>query len=627
MNYLAVEKLSKNFPEHQLFDDLTFGLDRGDKVALIANNGAGKSTLIRILLGTDVPDSGTVKFKDGIRVGILEQDPTFNPTLTVNQLIDEVHAEVKEAIQHYEKVLEKQSAQSTPEDLEALEKATSKMDLLHAWDYDRALKIYLSRFGIHDREAIVGDLSGGQRKRLALAITLSNNPDFLILDEPTNHLDIEMIEWLEKYLDQSNLTLFMVTHDRYFLDTVCNQILELHNGNLYRHKGNYAYFLEKRAEREAVFDREIEKANSMLKRELEWMRRMPQARTTKAKSRIDAFYALEDKACNKRIDPKLTLDVKVTRIGGKILEMKQVSKSYGDLNILKKFTYTFKKGDRVGIVGKNGVGKSTFLNLLTGSEEPDSGKINRGETVVFGYYTQKGIQVASEKRVIDVVKDIAEYLTLSNGVKLSASQFLEHFMFPPETQYKPVHKLSGGEQRRLYLLTVLIKNPNFLILDEPTNDLDLLTLNKLEAFLMNYSGCLILVSHDRYFMDKLVDHLFIFEGDGQIKDYNSTYTEYRLQQADTNVEEKPASKVSTPVKPVQNQSTERRYTNKEKNEFRKLEREIEQLEKDVKQLESSLNEAGISMEKINEISQTIGQHMQEIEEKTERWMELSELFE
>lgn len=628
MNYLAVEKLSKNFPEHQLFDDLTFGLDRGDKVALIANNGAGKSTLIRILSGTDVPDSGTVKFKDGIRVGILEQDPTFNPTLTVNQLIDEVHAEVKEVIRHYERVLEKQSTQSTSEDLEALEKATSQMDLLQAWDYDRALKIYLSRFGIHDREAIVGDLSGGQRKRLALAITLSNNPDFLILDEPTNHLDIEMIEWLEKYLDQSNLTLFMVTHDRYFLDTVCNQILELHNGKLYRHKGNYAYFLEKRAEREAVFDREIEKANSMLKRELEWMRRMPQARTTKAKSRIDAFYALEDKASNKRIDPKLTLDVKVTRMGGKILEMKQVSKSYGDLNILKKFTYTFKKGDRVGIVGKNGVGKSTFLNLITGSEQQDSGKINLGETVVFGYYTQKGIQVASEKRVIDVVKDIAEYLTLSNGVKLSASQFLEHFMFPPETQYKPVEKLSGGEQRRLYLLTVLIKNPNFLILDEPTNDLDLLTLNKLEAFLMNYSGCLILVSHDRYFMDKLVDHLFIFEGDGQIKDYNSTYSEYRLQKTDADEDDRPATKVVvSPEKPPPNQSAQRRYSNKEKNEFRKLEREIEQLENDVKKLESSLNEAGLPMEKINEISQTIGKYMQEIEEKTERWMELSELFE
>ncbi|MCB0669820.1 MAG: ABC-F family ATP-binding cassette domain-containing protein [Saprospiraceae bacterium] len=528
MIYLSVEKLSKNFPEQPLFSELTFGIYKGEKIGLIANNGSGKSTLIRILAGLEEPDRGKIHLTEGLTLGVLEQEPEFPEGLTVSQVIEEAHTGIRSLIAEYNELLHQHD--NSIESNQRLAALSAQMEVHNAWDYDRDLKSFLTRFEINDLDQIAASLSGGQRKRIALAITLSAHPDLIILDEPTNHLDIEMIEWLENYLDSSSITLLMVTHDRYFLDKVCNQILELHNGKLYRHQGNYAYFLEKKAERELIFDREVDKAKSLLKGELEWMRRTPQARTTKAKARIDAFYNLEEKASNRQTDPNLNLSVKMNRIGGKIMELKSVSKSFDGNVLLKNFTYTFRKGDRVGIVGPNGSGKTTFLNLLTDQLNPDSGKINRGETVVFGYYTQSGIQYKEEERIIDFIKGFAEYITLSNGVKLSASQFLQHFMFPPEMQYKPISKLSGGEKRRLYLMTVLIRNPNFLILDEPTNDLDLLTLNKLEEFLESYAGCLVLVSHDRYFMDKLVDHLFIFEGNGSIKDYNSTYTEYRLTQ-------------------------------------------------------------------------------------------------
>lgn len=615
MIYLSVEKLSKNYPEQPLFSDLTFGIYKGEKIGLIANNGSGKSSLIRILAGRDEPDSGRIHLADGLTLAVLEQEPDFPEDQTIRQVLEYAHRDIRKLIADYHELINDHD--NSTEATTKLADLSARMEVHNAWDYDRDLQAFLTKFGIDDLDQEASALSGGQKKRVALALTLSAHPDLIILDEPTNHLDIEMIEWLESYLASSNVTLLMVTHDRYFLDKVCNHILELHNGKLYKHQGNYAYFLEKKAEREVIFDREVEKAKSMLKGELEWMRRTPQARTTKAKSRIDSFYSLEEKVSNRQVNPTLNLSVKMNRIGGKILEIKNVSKGYGETTLIKNFTYTFRKGDRVGIVGPNGVGKSTFLNLLTGAIQPDAGQINRGETVIFGYYTQSGIEYKEEERIIDFIKGIAEFITLANGVKLSASQFLQHFMFPPEMQYKPISKLSGGEKRRLYLMTVLIKNPNFLILDEPTNDLDLLTLNKLEEFLDSYGGCLVLVSHDRYFMDKLVDHLFIFEGNGSIKDYNSTYTEYRLNLIKPNEEEKAV--YSEPEKT-------NRPSNKEKNELRKLEREIESLESKKQNLETNLSKDDLSLDQINSWSKEIGELVAEIDDKTARWMELAEKF-
>ena len=614
MIYLAVEKLSKSYPEQPLFEDLTFGIFKGEKIALIANNGAGKSSLIKILAGLEMPDAGNVHMQEGVSLGVLQQDPHFPDNHTIDQIIDNAHREIRLLISQYEESLSAQDGSS--EKAQELAEISTQMEVLNAWDYDRDLRAYLSRFKIDDLSQKACSLSGGQRKRIALAVTLSSRPDLIILDEPTNHLDIEMIEWLENHLATSNVTLLMVTHDRYFLDKVCNHILELHEGKLYKHKGNYAYFLEKRAERETIFDREIQKANSMLKNELEWMRRMPQARTTKAKSRISAFYNLEEKANSRAQQQTLSLAVKMQRVGGKIVELKNVKKAFGQTKLIERFSYNFKKGDRVGIVGPNGIGKSTLLNLIIGTVIPDSGHINIGQTVVFGYYTQSGIKLKEDKRIIDFIKDIAEFIPLANGTKLSASQFLQHFMFTPEMQYKPISKLSGGEKRRLHLLTVLIKNPNFLILDEPTNDLDLLTLNKLEEFLMSYNGCLILVSHDRYFMDKLVDHLFVFEGEGSIKDYNGTYTEYRLLKTE---ESKTANKATISVKQA-------KPNNKEKNELGKLEREIERLEQKKLELEHSLSQDGIDLQKVTEISKDVGDIVDLIQQKTDRWMELADKF-
>ena len=528
MNYLSVEKLAKNYGERTLFKDISFGLNRGDKVALIANNGTGKSTLLRILSGKDTADAGEYSFRDGVRVSFLEQEPVLNtnPDQTIEQFVKEASAEVLEIIRQYEEALVR-SEDGKADSMRELERTSAAMETRQAWDFDRRLEVMLGRFGIYELDQKVATLSGGQKKRLAIAIAILDQPDFLILDEPTNHLDIEMIEWLESHFMQANTTLLMVTHDRYFLDRVCNSIIEMNDGKLYRHAGNYAYFLEKRAQREEVYQTEIDKAGKLMKKELEWMRRQPKARTTKSKSRIDAFYDIKAKATSGKKQAELKLDVKMTRIGGKILELKKVYKSYGDQVILKGFDYTFKRGERIGILGKNGCGKSTLLNIITEREQADSGKINTGETIVYGYYNQAGLQLKEDKRVIEVLKDIAEVIQLADGSKLTASQFLLHFLFPPEMQYTFVSKLSGGERRRLHLLTVLIKNPNFLILDEPTNDLDLLTLQKLEEFLENFGGCLLIVSHDRYFLDKLVDHLFIFEGDGLIKDFWGPYSEYK----------------------------------------------------------------------------------------------------
>lgn len=618
MIYLSVEKLSKNFPDQPLFDDLTFGIFKGEKVALIANNGAGKSSLIKILAGTDEADSGVVVFKEGLRVGVLDQDPSFDPELTIQQAIDTALADVRNLISAYNAVLE--SNDGSEQSAELLARLSTQMEVRKAWDYDRTLKAYLTRFNIGDLGRKISQLSGGEKKRVALALTLSKHPEMVILDEPTNHLDITMIEWLEDYLSTTSITLLMVTHDRYFLDRVCNHILELHQGKMYKHKGKYAYFLEKRAERESIFQREIDKASSLLKGELEWMRKTPQARTTKAKSRINAFYSLEKKANSGSREQSLQFSIKMYRLGGKILELKHVSKSYTGRKIINSFTYTFKKGDRVGIVGPNGAGKSSLLNMMTGQLKPDSGKINIGDTVAFGYYTQSGITYKEDQRIIDFVKGIAEYIPLATGVKLSASQFLQHFMFTPDMQYKPISKLSGGERRRLHLLTVLIKNPNFLILDEPTNDLDILTLNKLEEFLLGFNGVLVLVSHDRYFMDKLVDHLFIFTEDGAIKDYNGTYTEYRLTEKARTQEV-----ASAEVKP-QEHLLKSKLRKQEKNELRKLEREIDKLETEKSELETKLGTGLSDIDEITSVSTRIGRIVELIEEKTARWMVLAENF-
>lgn len=623
MNYLSVENLGKNYGERILFESLTFGLSQGDKMALIANNGTGKSSLLKIIASEDIADEGSVTLRKGIRTGYLAQEPNFDNSLTIDELLKQSQTNTNQLIQEYEQALEDFSNDSVMNN-RMLEDLTTKMDNANAWDYERRIKQILSKFNINNLSQKVGALSGGQKKRLSLALLLLDEPELLLLDEPTNHLDVDMIEWLEKYLQQQKITLLMVTHDRYFLDRVCNHILELEDGKLYHHTGNYAYFLEKRAEREAVYNTELSKANKLMKKELEWMRRSPKARTTKSKARITNFDNIKEKATNKKVTQELNLEIKMSRIGGKILELKKIYKSYNQIDILKGFDYTFKKGERIGIVGKNGVGKSTFLNILTGNVTVDSGKVNVGETIVYGYFTQKGIQLKEDRRVIDSLKDIAEVIVMADGKKVSASQMLTHFMFPPKTQHTFVSKLSGGEKRRLYLLMVLMKNPNFLILDEPTNDLDLLTLNKLEEFLLQFSGCLIIVSHDRYFMDKLTDHLFVFKGNGEIKDEYCSYSEYREKQI---LEEKLIKEQK--VKVSEDKSVEKKTNKvsyKDKFEYEQLEKDIEILEKQKQELENELQKEGLSFDDINTKSEELGRIIQSLDDKTLRWLELDELM-
>lgn len=626
MNFLSVDRISKNLGERILFQDLSFGLSKGDKVALIANNGTGKTSLLNILTGQDTPDNGNLAIREGVSIGYLKQQPDFDPELSIHQLIKGANSEVLTAIREYELALHQFSDHHSEENERVLNDANKVMDEMQAWDYERRLTQILGKFNIYDLEQRVGSMSGGQKKRLALALVLLDEPDLLILDEPTNHLDIEMIEWLEKYLSQQNVTLLMVTHDRYFLDNVSNQILEMHNGKLYHHKGSYSYFLEKKTEREEVFRTETGRAVQLMKKELEWMRRQPKARTTKSKSRIEAFYEIEEKAKGGPKEAELRLEVKMNRIGGKVLEIKKLSKSYGDKVMLQGFDYTFKKGERIGIVGKNGAGKTTFLNLITGLEQPDGGKINTGDTIVMGYYSQEGMNLKQDKRVIDILTDIAEVIELGDGRKLTASQFLQYFMFPPAMQYTPVHKLSGGEQRRLYLLTVLIKNPNFLILDEPTNDLDLLTLNKLEEFLSGFSGCLILVTHDRYFMDMLVDHIFVFEGEGNIRDYNGSYTDYRVEAEEREKLAKETAdllKESLLSKPKSEEK--RKMSFKERFEYEQLQKELEVLGNEKKSLETELNSGDLSFEELSKKADRLGEINEALDEKEMRWLELDEL--
>lgn len=623
MNILSLENISKSYGDKPLFTGLSFGLQEGEKRALIARNGTGKSTLMKIIAGMEKPDDGIISYRTGLRIGYLDQQPQFNPTQTVLQAALGVSNPMTDAIRAYEKCI------AHPDDASAayhdqLQQAIARMDETHAWSYEARMKQILGRLNLHDLEQLISTLSGGQLKRLALAHTLIEEPDLLLLDEPTNHLDTDMVEWLEDFLRRSTSALLMITHDRYFLDNICNEISELENGKMYHYEGNYSYFLMKKEEREQNRESELEKDRNIYRNELEWMRKQPKARTTKSKSRIDAFNELDEKVQGVRKEKALRLDVKMNRIGGKVLEMKKVYKKFGDKIILKGFDYTFKTGERIGIVGSNGSGKSTFLNMLTGIEQPDSGKINAGDTVIFGYYSQQGIVLKEDKRIIEVVKDIADVIPLADGSKVTASQFLNIFQFPPSMQQSFVSKLSGGERRRLFLLTVLIKNPNFLILDEPTNDLDLITLNTLEEFLMHFRGCLIIVSHDRYFLDKLVDHLLIFKGNGEVQDFNGNYLDWRnaRQEEDARAKgEREKAKVARQEEKVA--PVVKKVSYKEKLELENLEKDISRLESEKKELELKLSDGSGSHEQIFQLSLRYREVELELETKSMRWMELS----
>ena len=630
MTYLSTENLSKNYGVKSLFEGLSFGISEGDKTALIAENGTGKSTLLQILAGKEEPDEGKVMIQNGVNIGFLEQDPDLNESLTIREYIARDDNEVVQIIRRYHEALQAQAEDFNAETQEAFEKASNAMDVAGAWDYEQRMEQILGKLNIHELDQSIATLSGGERKRVALAFVLLDKPDFLILDEPTNHLDIAMIEWLEEYLTQTNMTLLMVTHDRYFLDRICDHILELDGSTLYHHEGNYEYFLQKRAERREVERKAAYKANQQYKKELEWMRRSPKARTTKSKSRIDRFYETKEKADPGQDDPELRLSIDMPRLGGKILELKNVSKSFEDQTIVDSFYYTFEEGERIGIIGKNGAGKSTFLDMITGKQSPDSGKIRIGKTITFGHYEQQGLDFDEDDRVIDIIEKEAKVIKLANGKKISASRFLEHFMFTPDMQYTPIRKLSGGEKRRLALMKVLIENPNFLILDEPTNDLDLLTLNKLEEFLLDFGGCLIIVSHDRFFMDKLVDHYFIFEDDGDIRDFNGTYEEYRKQKLaeDARSSKKKKAKKSnstdTSANSKASSSEDKKLNYNERREYNKLEKKIAELEEQKKTLETELSKGNLEREELQEKSERYSELSDEIEEHTTRWFELAE---
>ncbi|NQX97936.1 MAG: ABC-F family ATP-binding cassette domain-containing protein [Flavobacteriales bacterium] len=619
MNYLSVENLTKSFGIRVLFNDITFGIEKGQKVAFIAKNGTGKSTFLNILAGKEGYDSGNVVFRKGIKVGILDQMPEFNEKLTISQVLFDSDSEQIKAILAYEKAIE------NPDDNEKMQTAFEQMDALNAWDYEVRIKQVLGQLNIHNLEQNVGELSGGQKKRIALAQVLIDQPDFIILDEPTNHLDVEMIEWLENHLTKENMTILMVTHDRYFLERVCNEIIELDDETLYKYKGSSTYYLEKKQEREEVFEANVDKAKNLYRKELEWMRRQPKARGTKAKSREDAFYETEKTAHLKKDKSKVAMEINMSRLGSKILEIHHAQKAFGDLKILDDFNYIFKHKERVGIVGKNGVGKTTFLDIILDKQQLDSGRIEHGETVVFGYYTQSGMKLKDNKKVIETIKDIAEVIPLAKGKKLTAAQLLERFLFPKHMHYNQVEKLSGGEKRRLYLLTILITNPNFLILDEPTNDLDLLTLNVLEDFLMEFQGCLIIVTHDRYFMDKLVDHLFVFEGEGKIKDFIGNYNDYRLNYKKPETKDKLVKKeveIIVPTSKEEKQKTKLSY--KEKFELEQLEKDLEHLEVKKEEFSNKLNSAISDHEELTQVTKELGEITAELNTKTDRWLTLSE---
>ncbi|MFN5182876.1 MAG: ABC-F family ATP-binding cassette domain-containing protein [Bacteroidota bacterium] len=630
MNLLSVENLSKSYAAKTLFTNLSFGISKGDKLALIARNGAGKTTLINIIKGIEIPDEGTVTIRKGIKVSFLEQDPGFNPEKTVFEIIHGTETPIRKLVDDYNKILQLSEENPNDKNLSRLNELTGQMSELNAWDYENKLKEILFRLKIQNTDQKVKTLSGGQQKRLALAQLLIDEPDLLVLDEPTNHLDVEMIEWLEHYLINRDVSLLLVTHDRYFLDAVCNHIVEIDSGKLFHYAGNFNYYLEKKAERESMAASEFEKAKNLYRRELEWVRKSPRARGTKQKARTDAFYKVEEKIKNRRKEREIELNVKMSRMGGKILELIHLKKAFGEKKILNHFDYVFKSGEKIGIVGRNGTGKSTFLNMILGREMPDSGKVQTGETIVFGYYSQAGLKLPEDKRVIEFVKDFGEFIPMANGTKLSASQLLQVFNFPPDVQYGFVSKLSGGERRRLYLMSILIQNPNFLILDEPTNDLDIATLQALEEFLQNFKGCILIVSHDRYFMDKLVDHIFAFEGDGVIKDFPGSYSEYRewkeledMQKSDEHQEEIQEELVVIKEEVKANTTPTKKLSFKEKFELESLEKDIAKLEVEKSSVENLLAVES-DHAKLNELSGRFAELNSLIEAKTLRWLELSE---
>jgi ATP-binding cassette subfamily F protein uup len=622
MNLLSVEDISKSYGEKVLFKSISFGINKGQKIALIAKNGTGKTSILDIIVGKDKPDDGNVIFRKGIQTAYLPQEPNLDPKLTVEETILKADNPTLRIIANYNKSLE------NPNDQEAYQNAFEAMDQSQAWDYEKQYKKILFKLKLNDLDAKVGSLSGGQIKRLALCNALLKEPELLILDEPTNHIDLEMIEWLEDYFSKEKITLLMVTHDRYFLERVCNEIIELDNGILYTYKGNYSYYLEKREARIAQENVEAHKNKLHFKKELEWMRRQPKARTTKSKSRIEDFKIIKEKASQRRNEHQVQLEINMERLGSKMIEMHKVQKSFGEKIILSHFNYTFQRNERIGIIGKNGSGKSTFLNLLTSNDTVDAGKIIWGETLKFGYYTQKGILVKEEQKVIDVIKEYGDYIPLKKGRKISAQQLLERFLFDRKKQYDFVNKLSGGEKKRLYLCTVLIQNPNFLILDEPTNDLDIITLNVLESFLLDFPGCLIVVSHDRYFMDKIVDHLFVFKGDGVVNDFPGNYSDFRAYE-DSRIKENKESLKNDKKESVYQKETKEKvgFSYKEQKEFKKLELDIKKIEIQKKEIQNNFIKDNLSAKEIEDLSIELGLLEKELESKTQRWFELSEISE
>ncbi|GAA4276481.1 ABC-F family ATP-binding cassette domain-containing protein [Aquimarina mytili] len=621
MNYVSVEHIAKSFGERVLFKDISFGINEGQKIGFVAKNGTGKTSLLNIIAGDEAPDEGQVVYRKNLKVSFLPQEPNLDPNLTIEQTIFASDNPTLQVINTYEKALQ------NPDDTEAYQKAFEQMDAISAWDFETQYKQILFKLKLENLNKKVSELSGGQKKRLALANILLSKPDLLYLDEPTNHLDLEMIEWLEDYFAKENFTLFMVTHDRYFLENVCNEIVELENGKLYSYKGNYAYYLGNKEARIANEQIATDKAKQLYKKELDWMRRQPKARTTKSKSRIDDFFEIKERAHKRRNDHEVQLEINMERMGSKILELHKISKRFEDLVLLDKFEYVFKKGERIGIIGKNGTGKSTFLNMITGGITPDHGKIIVGDTIKFGYYTQRGITIKEGQKVIDVIREFGDYIPLKKGRQISAQQLLERFLFDRKKQYDFVEKLSGGERKRLYLCTVLIQNPNFLILDEPTNDLDIVTLNVLENFLLDFPGCLMVVSHDRYFMDKIVDHLFVFRGNGVIQDFPGNYTDYRVYENSREPEKPKIENEEPKAKKAWKKDNKAALSYNEQKEFNRIERDLKKLELQKKEIESLFVEGNLDEEKINEESQKLQKIIEQIEENEMRWFELSEKME
>lgn len=619
---LQVDGLTKSFGDLVLFENISFGVSEGERIGLIAKNGTGKTTLLNILAGKEDYDSGNVVFRRDLRVGYLPQDPQYPGELTVLEACFQSENETVKAIADYERIM-------ASDDHNGLDEVLHRMDSLKAWDYEQRAKQILSQLKIRNFDQKISQLSGGQLKRVALANVLISEPEFIILDEPTNHLDLDMTEWLEEYLNRSRISLLMVTHDRYFLDRVCNEIMEIDQRTVFTYKGNYSYYLEKREERVMAQNTELDRANNLLRKELEWMRRQPQARGTKAKYRVDAFYELEKKAQQERDKGNVKLDVKASYIGNKIFEIEHLSKRFDDLIILDDFNYIFSRYEKLGIVGNNGTGKSTFIKMLMGEVAPDSGKIDVGETVRFGYYSQDGLEFDEQMKVIDVVREIAEVIEMGDGSKLTASQFLQHFLFPSETQHSYVYKLSGGERRRLYLCTVLMRNPNFLVLDEPTNDLDIVTLNVLEDYLASFKGCVIVVSHDRYFMDKVVDHVLVFEGNGKLKDFPGHYSHYRawkeMQEEEAAQQKKVTPSAAPKVsKPDRSNEPKKKLSFNEKREFEQIEADLPKLEQEKAEIEAEMSTGTLTADELLSKSNRISELIDEIDEKTMRWLELSE---